>query len=474
MLHEIDIQPDDRVVFMHIPKTAGITFSTILHPLVAELPWCPVILPENLFEMPYEDLWQYQLFTGHFRFRLANKLFPSGFVGLTFLREPISRTISHYEFLLRQETFGNFDYANEQLALVKKMSLKEFASNNQLHLAVDIIDTQTKFLSGKPISRSSNTAGAKISREAYDRISKSIKLAPPPANELPVADQESLEDAKKCLEQIAFFGITERFQDSLFLMCFIFGWPPVLDSIHLNGRPTGDRTQKPDEETLDVIRSKVSLDLELYEFGQALFEQRFSEMTEILLERYAGQVAADLSQPLTQDVLFALLQKHYEACRNRRNQKVLRMIGQNYLYTPGQHAEGNFGWHVVEISDAHGTAVWSGPGVESGFDLPCPRGRNIQVSFRVLMAIQIENIRKLSLKVNNIPINLNYGSDSMGAYIFTGVLPPEAISGSFLRFVFWVPSTIAPKDISKDNQDPRKLGFLLNWLKLEARETIRN
>src|SRR6187551_2033665 len=138
MLHEIDIQPTDRVAFIHIPKTAGITFSTVIHPLLAQLLWCPAIIPEHLVAIPYDDLLKYRLFTGHFRYRLLKKIFPSGFIALTFLREPISRTVSHYKHILRQETFGGPLFAEDELHIIKKMTLDEFLRNEQLNLAVDI------------------------------------------------------------------------------------------------------------------------------------------------------------------------------------------------------------------------------------------------------------------------------------------------------------------------------------------------
>jgi tRNA (mo5U34)-methyltransferase len=251
-------------------------------------------------------------------------------------------------------------------------------------------------------------------------------------------------------------------------MSFTFGWPPVFDSLRLNDKPKTEHTQQPAGETLELIKSKLALDLELYQFGQTLFEQRFHAMTELLVKEYAGPVITDSDQPLRKEVLYELLQKHYEVRRNRRNQKLLKAIGPTYLYSPAEHTEGNFGWHTVEMSDVHGAMVWSGPGLESGFDLPCPRGENIQVSFCVLMTIKSDIIEKLALKVNGIPVTLQFQNDPQGAFVFTGRLPAKAISGSFLRLVFSVPYTLAPCDITLDNKDSRLLGFLLNWLKLEA------
>ena len=78
-------------------------------------------------------------------------------------------------------------------------------------------------------------------------------------------------------------------------------------------------------------------------------------MTEFLVKEYAGPAICNTSRQSfkKRSTLYELLQKHYEVRRNRRNQKLLKAIGQIYLYSPAEHIEGNFGWHTVEISDTH-------------------------------------------------------------------------------------------------------------------------
>jgi hypothetical protein len=90
-------------------------------------------------------------------------------------------------------------------------------------------------------------------------------------------DQKHLKVAKSRLAQAAFFGITERFQDSLFLLSFIFGWPPIIDSLHLNGAPGSDRLADLDPKTIYLIQSRVDLDTKLYNFGQRFSNSAFEQ-----------------------------------------------------------------------------------------------------------------------------------------------------------------------------------------------------
>ncbi len=243
----------------------------------------------------------------------------------------------------------------------------------------------------------------------------------------------------------------------------------MLDELRLNQRPNAETDQALDAETRKRIEERVDLDLELYRFGRELFDQRFNEMTRMLLARYGDGSTVEGEQPLSQSYLFGLLQKHYEARRNHRNQHLLTNIGRIYLHRPSAYAEGSFGWHKTEILPTDGAVVWSGPGKELGFDLPCPHGENLQVSFQILMTLAPEILEKLSLTINNTPITLQKVTDARGAFIFTGNVHPQAITGPFLHLVFSVPRTIAPCDIRPDNKDARQLGFLLKWVKLECR-----
>jgi hypothetical protein len=467
MLREIDIQPANHVAFIHIPKTAGTTFNNLIHPYLTQLPWCPLVMFEQLTQRPYDEILQYHLFMGHFHYKILEKILPPGFISLTFLREPVSRTISHYRYLMRVETLEGPAWKDDELNLAKKMTFEEFINNEQLHLALDIINLQTNMLGGfEPLPEFTHNAQGNNTLSTADQladISVKINSAPNTRDHL---DETHLDIAKKTLAQIDFLGITERFQDSLFLLSFIFGWPPLVDSLHLNQRPNSEQ-ETLDKDLLECIQNKVSLDLELYQFAQERFEQQFHQMTRLLWERYGSGAAPEGNQPLPRELIFDLLQKHYETRRNTRNQTLLKNIGRIYFYRPSTYAEGNFGWHSVEILPEDGAVAWSSR-TDAGFDLPCPRGENLQISFRIVMVLAPDSIEKLSLTVNHTPITLQRKTDPKGAFIMSGNIPSQIISGPFLHLVFSVPRTLAPCDVIPDNKDARQLGILLNWVKLES------
>ena len=258
-LQEIDIQPGDRIAFVHIPKSAGETFCALVDPLLSGFPRFPKESLETSSELTPEDVAGYQLFMSHASYDSFDALLPGGFLMMTFLREPIHRTISQYGHVRRLEDSTGSPERDAELRRIKEMTLEEFVVNNELHETRNIVNLQTCMLGG------------------FD-----------PGNCLRVPSQSNLELAKRRLERAAFFGLTERFQDSLFLLSFTFGWPPIVTSLQLNRAPASGRPTALDPKTISLIEERVDLDLELYDFAEQLFERRFSELTRLLAHEHGN------------------------------------------------------------------------------------------------------------------------------------------------------------------------------------------
>jgi hypothetical protein len=207
--------------------------------------------------------------------------------------------------------------------------------------------------------------------------------------------------------------------------------------------------------------------MELYQFGQDIFESRFNDMTKTLLQRYGKKSHASLCLPLLADVIFQLLEQHYVDRRDFRARQEGNPADE-YLYRPMMKVDRPFGWNNPDFPQKHGRMCWLGPGLQSEFDLPCPFGTNIQISFRVLMALHPATIKQLSLTVDSIQMIRDHSVDSEEAFIFTGDIPLTAFPRRFLRLVFIVPMTIVADSKYPSNHDPRQVGFLLNCVKLQS------
>ena len=465
-LNQIDIKSKDRVVFIHIPKTAGITFRTILGSKVFGLQLFPEIILEKLLALPIKEIKKYQFFMGHFPYWHLDYVFPEGFIGLTFLREPVSRTISHFQYLKTQNTMGTLPQLDEELVQIKKMNLDEFVNRKDFILNFIAIDIQTRYVG---MSSPRLPFGLHLIKKLKDMFQE--KILNFHFGVIEVKNQRTvtpvhLRVAIRRLKKMAFFGLAEKFQESLNLLCFTFGWRPIMDDLQLNSSPKAPQTLR--AETLSAINYMTSLDSDLYKFGKTLFKKRYQAMIRFLIKHYGSREEKNSKTDFQQDAISLWLEKHYEVRREKRNHSFSPK--NEYFYVPTMPVEGAFGWYPVDNLEEDGPASWSGPGTESGFDLPRPQGKYLEISFRVLLALSPEIIDGLILSVDGYPVYFEYTQDTKWAYIFKSQIQNYAPDLSFVRLLFKVPKTIKPNTVNSENQDPRSLGILLNWVKIQQKE----
>lgn len=93
-----------------------------------------------------------------------------------------------------------------------------------------------------------------------------------------VSDEVLMVLAKEGLEQAAFFGLAERFEESLELLEYTFGWKTVR-RVPSPARPNHVWSGKGAPEAVRAeLRARNSLDVELYGFALSLFERRLAAM----------------------------------------------------------------------------------------------------------------------------------------------------------------------------------------------------
>lgn len=104
-----DGNPNRRLVFLHIPKSAGLTFDAMLRAHFSPDEACPE-RTANLAFWPQEQLARYRYFSGHETFRNIMRI-PGEKQIVTFLREPVDRLVSFYAYL-RSHSWSAIDSGN--------------------------------------------------------------------------------------------------------------------------------------------------------------------------------------------------------------------------------------------------------------------------------------------------------------------------------------------------------------------------
>jgi hypothetical protein len=227
----------DLVYFLHVPRTGGTSFFEILakrfHPEEVRKGGDRRKLAADLRAMPREELARFRLLSGHHDVTVA-ALLDREPLFVTMLREPVARMMSYYRILQRMP-----DHPLHDLAM--RSTYLEFLRHPDGGRAD--ADRQTRQLAG-----------------AVDGA----------------ATGDLLERAKERLETMAFFGLRERFEDSVRRLEATFGWEPMDPVPHLNA--TGDTNHRLalDARELELTQELNRMDLELYRFARRRWRERAS------------------------------------------------------------------------------------------------------------------------------------------------------------------------------------------------------
>lgn len=236
-------------IFIHIPKTAGSTLRRITRYQSTNQPVyflngeSPLQSKQQLIEKGHH--FKARLIFGHLDFGFHEQL-PGTVRYLTLFRNPIDRIISHYYYVRR--TPGHYLF---EVVTKSNMPLKEYVGSG---LTTELNNGQVRAVIG---------AGGyhKDFASKYDIPFGHCK-------------EWMLGEAITNLQNsFSFYGMQERFDESLILLKKELGWTKPLFYETKNktkGRPAVNAL---DKETLEVITSYNQLDIVLYKYVKDEFEQ---------------------------------------------------------------------------------------------------------------------------------------------------------------------------------------------------------
>jgi hypothetical protein len=221
------------LIFLHIPKTAGTTLNRIL-----EWQYNPFLIftidpyrfratAERLAELPESRRSKLQVVRGHMYYGL-HELLPQGATYITMLREPIARFLSSYYFIQRRPLHP----------MHRKVATERVGVEDFIRLTANRQNFQCKLIAGVRTDESCDQAILDLAKE---HLTRSFSVV----------------------------GICERFEESLVVLAKTFNW----EIPYYENRKVAKTRPKVEPSEIEMIREHNRFDLELYDFGQQLFQE---------------------------------------------------------------------------------------------------------------------------------------------------------------------------------------------------------
>jgi hypothetical protein len=252
------VGPDDVLFFLHIPKTGGTTLNKLITERFSDDEVLPV--PDQrdrrrmLRELPRERLAKVRFVGGHFWFgpndRGVHDYLAPDPVRITMLRDPVARTISTYRHIIGRpgHRLHRAVPRRSLLSFLKHPLGMRNVRNFQARVLVGHAPDNPQLASGDP---------------ARDRGRMS--------------DEELLRRARERLEEFAFVGIFERYEDSVSLLSTLLGWEEVPTIPQLNKAPSkaGEIELSPEER--DEILMLTEVDRAIYADACRMLDRQLAE-----------------------------------------------------------------------------------------------------------------------------------------------------------------------------------------------------
>ncbi|KAA3646890.1 MAG: hypothetical protein DWP95_03375 [Proteobacteria bacterium] len=414
--------------FAHIPKTAGTSFIVLLDRYFPD----SVIMPEQLWrqvgrisDVKAQD---YQLIRGHFGGGGAIMLTDRPVKHFTMLRDPVELSYSTYEFIKREQ-----NTVVHELVVGEQLSFEDFLNHPDTQNLVQ--NRMVRYLSFD-FNDDPSAQEVFLSPQTVQSIQGLLKPSGQTLN-----NEERFNRAKNWLDKALWFGVLDRFDEAMQLLCYRMKWPPIGASQKLNKhhkRPVISELAR--QRVLQNNRE----DSRLYDYAQHQFAHQYRAML----------TALGCNELSSSSDINAALDQHYQnayAEQHKSLQAVEFDCGQILL---GQN------WHRREWLDQEQAYFrWSGPATVSSLDFWLePYDYSIEIT--IINALSDSFLDDLTVQVNGHTVA--WSSDDVGVVrTLRLICPKNSLRDNGLLRLSFECADVLPHAEAFASDDLRKVGFAL-------------
>ena len=247
-----------RLVFMHIPKTAGTTLGNILRQAFDGNEIFPRY--NDVLKYPVGNLSKYRLFIGHIDLFQANHIPGPKFV-FSFIREPKRRIISQYNFHRMVAQSAQLR-ENQPMVEKAKMPLEAYLADPYVRQHVSVSNLQARYLFCLTEAiRTRFDIRSSINKDSWFGLSRT----------------DVVEIVKDNLEVLTLWVLLNFSKSSMrsLLNELDIAAPPEYRSFKVTSGSGSVKFDDINSSTSSLLDGLVDIDVEVYEFAKTLFETRY-------------------------------------------------------------------------------------------------------------------------------------------------------------------------------------------------------
>jgi hypothetical protein len=273
LLAHLQLEPPP-VYFMHLEKTAGSSLRRLLKMLYPSGQVLSVWTPRDLTHASYAELPHFRCYLCHLGAGFYDLVGRTDLACVTLLREPVERTISHIYMRQRYFTEKSLRYHPDQRERLARLSTGDLRTCLDDALIVHNLENfQCRQL------------GIAYDYRSYFSGGNSVDIFWP-FNVTALTESHDIKQiaaqARQRLDGMAVVGITERFDESIAMLCDLVGVPPPAHPPRANiatqkaAVSIRSYRAKLEPDLVEQIEEMTRYDHELYTYAYELFEQQLA------------------------------------------------------------------------------------------------------------------------------------------------------------------------------------------------------